>query len=112
MPRFIAIALLLVLGLAFAAAPPPAVPAAVTKLIAQLDDDDEDVRKGAMKKLTARGESVVGPLRRAARSHADADVRLRARVVIAAIEKKLYGEARQFKGHTTGVISLAVSPDG
>src|SRR5262249_9616002 len=91
---------------------PPPVPAAVVKLIAQLDDDDEDVRKEAIKKLTAMGESVVAVLRRTARTHADTDVRLRARVILAAIEKKLYGEVRRFTGHKGAVITFALSPDG
>jgi WD40 repeat protein len=43
---------------------------------------------------------------------ADVDVRLRAIVVASAIEKKLYGEMRQFVGHKEGVITVALTPDG
>src|SRR5262249_15438076 len=51
-------------------------------------------------------------LRRAARTHSDIDVRLRAAVVADAIEKTLYGEVRKFEGHKEGVLAFALSPDG
>ncbi len=96
----------------FAAAPPPGVPAEVKKLIEQLGDDDADVRKAAARKLEDLGEGVLQPLRQAGKSHADVDVRLRAAVVAAAIEKKLFGEVLCFKGHSGWVYRLAVTPDG
>src|SRR4051794_29598961 len=94
---------------AFAAAPSTA--PAVQKLIDQLGDDDADVRDAAARKLEGLGEDALATLRRAAKSHPDADVRLRARVVAAAIEKKLYGEVRQYKA-SGWVCRCAVTPDG
>src|SRR3954468_3768627 len=80
---------------AFAAAPTTA--PLVNKLIDQLGDDDEDVRKEAEKKLGDLGEDVLSSLRRAAKHHADVDTRLRAGVLASAIEKRLFGEVRQYK---------------
>jgi WD40 repeat protein len=98
--------------LAMAAAPPPGVPVEVRKLIADLGDDDEDVRKAAARKLEGMGEDVLDALRGAAKKHADVDARLRAAVIAAAIEKKLYGEVRCFKGHQGWVFRLVLTPDG
>src|SRR5262249_6569892 len=82
------------------------------KLVDQLGDDDEAVHKQAQKKLTDLGEDTIPALRRAAKSHDDADVRLRAAMLVAAIEKATYGEKRRFTGHTEGVVNFALSPDG
>jgi WD40 repeat protein len=87
-------------------------PAAVDKLIEQLGDDDADTRAEAAKKLEAVGEEALPAVRKAAKSHADADVRLRAAVVAAAIQKKLYGEVRKFEGHKGWVFRVALTPDG
>src|SRR5262249_3976125 len=73
------------------AAPPPRTPPEVKKLITDLGDDDVDVRKSAAKKLERLGRVALPELRRASKEHADADVRLRAVVVAAAIERKLFG---------------------
>jgi hypothetical protein len=80
-----------------AAAPPARTPPEWLALIDQLGDDD--THAAAQKKLEALGEAALPALRRAARSHDDADVRLRASVLAAAIEKKVYGEVRRFAGH-------------
>src|SRR5262249_26965119 len=82
------------------------------KLIDDLGDDDADVRKDAAKKLDGLGEGVVPALRRAGRSHPDVDVRLRAGVVAAGIEGRLYREVRSFQGHGTEGSAFALSPDG
>jgi WD40 repeat protein len=100
------------LAVCFAAAPPAKVPAEWLKLIDQLGEEEADRRTAAEKALTALGEDVLPPLRRAAKGHADADVRLRAVLVVAAIEKEEYREVRRFVGHTNGVHCLALSPDG
>jgi WD40 repeat protein len=76
---------------AFAAAPPPGVPAEVRELIDQLAADDRDTRQAAAKKLDALDEAVVPALRRAARKHPDVDVRLRAMVLARAIHAKHWG---------------------
>jgi WD40 repeat protein len=96
----------------FAAAPPPGVPAEARKLIDDLGDEDADTRKAAAKKLEGMEESVLPALRAAAKKHPDVDVRLRAAVVAAAIEKRLYGEIRCFKGHVGWVYRLVITPDG
>jgi len=97
---------------AFAAAPPAKAPAAWLKLIDQLGDQDDAVRESAEVKLRELGEDVLPALRRARRDHADADVRLRATVLAAAIEKSPSGPVRRFRTHEYGVVSFALSPDG
>src|SRR5262249_25927201 len=93
-------------------APPAAASPAVLKLIEQLGSEDYDTRKAAENTLTEMGEGVVDALRAAGKSHADVDVRLRALVIAAAIEKGLATEVRRFEGHADGIIVLALSPDG
>jgi WD40 repeat protein len=81
------------------------------KLIDQLGDDREDVKSSAEKKLAALGEDVLPALRRASKDHPDADARLAALLLVAAIEKDVFREIRRFgKGETAD--SLAASPDG
>ena len=111
MRNTVASALLLVSLTAFAAAPPP-VPTAWLKLIDHLGDDDYDTRKAAGKKLTESGEDILPLLRKATKSHPDADVRLRAAVLASDIEKQLDREIRVFRGHEQGVFAFALSPDG
>ena len=86
--------------------------AALGKLIEQLGDDDADRRAEAARKLEALGEEALPTLRKAAARHADADVRLRAAVVAAAIGKKLYGEIQKFEGHKGWVFRVTLTPDG
>src|SRR5262245_6306590 len=112
MRLFALLAVLLAVSLGWAVGPPPGPPAEARELIAQLADHELETRKAAMAKLEALGERVVPALRRVGREHADVDVRLRAHAVAGAIEASLYGELRQFTGHTDGVMCLAVSPDG
>jgi WD40 repeat protein len=96
-----------------AAAPPMPISPVVLKLIDQLGEDDAEVRKSAEKKLESMGdEAVVMVLRRASKSHADVDVRLRAAVLAAAIEKNLYGLHLTMKGAGGGDCNVAVSSDG
>ena len=82
---------------AFAAAPSTA--PLVNKLIDQLGDDDEDVRKAAEAKLGDSARTSCPPSAGPPSRHADVDARLRAGVLAAAIEKKLFGEIRQYDGH-------------
>jgi WD40 repeat protein len=101
-------------------APPPAPARAdakagekeVGKLIEQLGDDEQTVRKAAEKRLYEIGEDVLPQLRKAAKGHPDADVRLRALILVRAIEKKAYVEIRAFKGHAKQVRHVAFSRDG
>src|SRR5262245_60798426 len=94
-------------AVSFAAAPLPRVSPAVLKLSDQLGDEDEDTQKGATKKLEALGESVLTALRAAVRNHRDADVRLRATVLIKSIERNVYVEIRRLVGHKKAVINFA-----
>jgi WD40 repeat protein len=109
--RLLSCLVLVCLGVCFAAAPPAKVPAEWDRLIEQLGEEG-DARENAEKKLADLGEDVVPVLRRASKTHDDVDVRLRATVLAAAIEKTLYGEQRAITGHGDGVLVLAVSPDG
>src|SRR5205807_5126270 len=73
---------------------------------------DADARKDAMCRLEALEGAALAPLREASKKHADADVRLRAVVVAAAIHKKLFGELRIFEVHKGWVVRVVVAPDG
>src|ERR1700722_8788462 len=107
--RKTAVAAFLVASLAaFAAAPP----VGWQRVIEDLGSSEEVARKAAEKKLLALGEDALPALRKAGRSHADPDVRLRAFVLIATIEEQLDRAVRVFQGHTEGVLGFAVSPDG
>src|SRR5262245_53535116 len=99
-------------SLALAVGPPPQCCPAVRRWVGQLGHDDLAVRKAAMAKLEALGEGVVPTLRGVGRAHADVDVRLRAHVVAAAIEQKLYGELKRFTGHQGWVYRVVVTPNG
>jgi len=94
------------------AEPPAKISPAIQKLIDQLGSEDFGTRKAAETKLTEAGEDALGALREIARTHPDVDVRLRAPVIAAALEKASAVEVSKFEGHTDGVLVLAVSPDG
>jgi WD40 repeat protein len=89
----LALALVLLAGSASAADEPT-----IDKLIEQLDAADFATRKEAMKKLAARGEAALPALRKVVESGADVDVRLRAGVVIAAIDQHIWGQIRAMGG--------------
>src|SRR5262245_26310377 len=57
-------------------------PKEIAKLIDQLGDDDEDKRADAEKKLIELGEQSHEAVRKAAKDHPDADVRLRATLLV------------------------------
>lgn len=106
--RPLSVAALLALACAAGLADAPPDAKEIARLIEQLGDDDADVRKAAENRLRDIGEPALPQLRQAAKGHADADVRLRARI----LEKSLLGELRQLAGHTGHIRSLAVSRDG
>lgn len=87
---------------------------AIGKLIAQLGSDDAKERQDAAKRLEAIGEPAVEPLRQAAKSHNDPDVRLRAGVIVAAMTRGVYEEVRKIVGRTPGywINRVAFTPDG
>ena len=84
----------------------------VKQWIDRLGDDSAKVREEAAKKLQGLGQAALNPLRQAIKGHPDADVRLRAAVIVAAIQKELYGEVRRFTGHNGWVFRLVLSSDG
>jgi WD40 repeat protein len=86
----------------------------IARLIEQLGSDDAKERQEAAKRLEAIGEPAVEPLRQAARSHADPDVRLRAGVIVAAMTRGAYEEVRKYVGRTPGywLNRVAFTPDG
>ncbi|MBY0232605.1 MAG: hypothetical protein K2W96_25270, partial [Gemmataceae bacterium] len=98
--------------LVFSAAPPAPPPPEWHALVARLADDDHATRKDAARRLDALGEPVLPLLARFGKTHDDPDARLRALVVKAGIEARLYGEARSYRGHTEGALAFALSPDG
>src|SRR5919198_906822 len=100
--------------LALAHVPGRAAPEAgeIDRLIEQLGSDDAAKRQEAAKRLEEIGEPAVEPLRKAAKSHADPDVRLRAAVTARAIEKKTWGEVRKIDAHKGWVHRVVLTPDG
>lgn len=92
------------------AAPPD--PTEIDRLIQQLGSRDFAGREAAAKALHAIGEPALEPLRQAAATATDAEVRRRAHDLGKAIEKRFYGELRRFLGHTKAVQAVAFSPDG
>ncbi len=88
---------LLSLVAAAAAAPPDA--AEIERLVRQLGSDDRAQRQEAGKRLEAIGEPALEALRQAAAARdADADVRLRACLVLRAITTSSYAEVLTIQG--------------
>jgi WD40 repeat protein len=85
--------------------------AEIARLVKQLGSDEFEKREAATRRLNEIGEPALDALRRAA-AGADLEVNRRARDVIAAIEKRLYGEERALLGHTGQVWNVVVSADG
>jgi WD40 repeat protein len=77
-------------------ASPPQGPDQVPQLIRQLGNAEYIDRQEAMKKLEALGEDVLPALHEVIGSDADADVQLRACVVVKSIEARVWGQARAF----------------
>ena len=89
----------------------------VRKLIQQLDDDSSDTREEATRRLEEIGDPALSLLQEAAEKGAGAEVRLRARAVIRAIEKRSFGEVTRWDGHKPGeptgwASRSALAPDG
>jgi WD40 repeat protein len=78
----------------------------IARLIEQLGDDELDVRRAAEQKLNDLAEQALPQLRQAAKSHLDADVRLRAIRLLRSLD------VREFKGHDGDIRHIAVSKDG
>ena len=84
----------------------------IAKLIDQLGDDDEDKGKAAEEKLLELGEQTHEAVRKAAKDHADADVRLRATLLEKDIARGAFRELHKMTGHEKVVRWIAVSKDG
>ena len=86
--------------------------ARIAALIKRLNDDDFQVRDAAGEALEKIGAAALPLLRKAAASSEHLELRQQAKRLVQVIEERLYGEVRRFTGHTDGVITVAVSPDG
>ena len=82
-------------------------PKQIARWIDQLGDENEAVREAAEKKLLENSEEALEQVLKAAKSHPDADVQLRARLLV----KKL-GKGRLLIGHVMPVRSIVVTKDG
>lgn len=89
-------------------------PAEIKKLIEQLGSDDGDQRREAAERLQEIGEPALEGLRAAAKGHADPDVRLRAGLLVRAIETGPFGEVKTFGTGTDGywLNRVAFTADG
>jgi WD40 repeat protein len=103
----------LVIFLPPTAARPEPDAAAIDKLIDQLGSDDADQRRDAAKRIQAIGDAALEALRKAAKSHTDVDVRLRAGLLVSEIVAKSWGEIRHFgSGQGYWLNRAAFTPDG
>ncbi|MGH7226302.1 MAG: WD40 repeat domain-containing protein, partial [Gemmataceae bacterium] len=86
----------------------------IDKLIEQLGDDDLAKRRAASKRLEGIGAPALEKLRDAEKKHSDPDVKLRAGLIVRAIENKGWGEVRTIVGPTRGywLNRIAFTPDG
>jgi WD40 repeat protein len=87
-------------------------PKEIARLIDLLADEDDDKRKSAEQKLIEYGEQSHEAVRKAAKDHPDADVRLRATLLEKAIARGAFRELRKMTGHEKWVRSIAVTKDG
>ncbi|HEY7313951.1 MAG TPA: WD40 repeat domain-containing protein [Gemmataceae bacterium] len=86
----------------------------IRKLIEQLGDDDLARRREASKRLEEIGTPALELLRKAEDGHRDPDVKLRAGLLVRAIENKGWDEVRVIVGPTRGYWfnRIAFTPDG
>jgi WD40 repeat protein len=85
-------------------------PQDIDRLILQLGDDDKAKRADAKKQLEALGDSAVEPLRKAAASSDDPEVRNASKVLLERMESKARGMV--FGDHKGRVNGVAISADG
>jgi WD40 repeat protein len=104
------VSLLVGVGAVVCVAAPPAGPM-IQKWIDQLGSKDLKARTSAARALTDLGEEAITPLRWTIKTHPDVDVRLRAAVVAATIQKQLTGVQVVYKA-SGWVCRCAVTPDG
>jgi WD40 repeat protein len=84
----------------------------VQELIKQLGSKSFKDRETASRRLDALGEPAFLPLRKAAASSPDLEIRRRAQRLAQALARRCFGEVRRFEGSGNGVSSVAFSPDG
>src|SRR5262249_32601302 len=84
----------------------------IERLLQQLGSPMFTEREAAAKALAAAGEPALEPLRRAAATSPDAEIRRRAEDLVRAIEKRFYGELRCLQGHPNAGQGVAFSPGG
>jgi WD40 repeat protein len=109
LPAFLALAPCLVVAVA------PADPAAdVDRLIRRLGDDDFGAREEATARLAELGEAALPALKKAAKESPNAEVKRRAVLLVARIEREARGELLTIRGPTPGywVNRVAFSADG
>src|SRR5262249_40535494 len=87
-------------------------PKEIAKLIDQIGDDDEDKRNEAEKKLIELGEQAHEAVRKAAKDHPDADVRLRATLLLKKIGDHVFRELKKMTGHKKFIRCVVVTKDG
>lgn len=83
--------------------------AKIEDLLKALDDDSYTTREKATKDLIAVGPVAVGRLRRAEAEAPSAEVRIRARAIVAEVTTTPRANLR---GHSDNLLGLALSPDG
>jgi WD40 repeat protein len=88
--------------------------APIDQLIEQLGSDDPAKRQEADKQLRERGKPAEEALRKAARTHVDPDVRLRAFVLLRALSDADWGEVRAITSEPSGywLNRVVFTPDG
>jgi len=84
----------------------------INRLIDLLGDDDEDKRAEAEKKLIEHGEETHSYVAKAAKSHLDADVKLRATLLEKKIARGAFRELKNMLGHKEPIRDVAVTKDG
>jgi hypothetical protein len=86
--------------------------AEINRLIRRLGSDQFAERQDAAKRLLAVGEPAVAPLRQAAASSDDIEVRRRAADLAQEIVRTVYAPLRTFAGHTDQATYAVFSPGG
>jgi len=84
----------------------------IARLIDLLGDCDEDKRADAEKKLIEMGEAAHEAVTKAAKDHPDADVRLRATLLVKKIANYAFRELKKMTGHSKPIRSVVVFKDG
>ena len=85
--------------------------AEIARLVKQLCNDEFEKREAATTHLKEIGEPALDALHQSLTSN-DAEVRNRAREIVAFLEKKLSAEQLRLTGHNSAVCCVCVSADG